>query len=762
MDDRRRQRLAVTGVVQGVGFRPFLHRLALSLGITGWARNREFGVEIEVEGTPEQLWQFRQRLPSDAPVLAQIEKVTLVEEISSAGYLDFQILESLGGAAANTQISPDIGICENCLAELRQKGNRRFRYPFINCTDCGPRFSIIKNLPYDRAQTTMSVFPMCPECAEEYGDITTRRYHAQPDCCSKCGPKVWYETPAGERREEAPFAYAQRLLAQGRILGVKGIGGIHLACNAADTEGVARLRQRKHRPHKALAVLCRDMDTVKRLCKVSPAEEVLLKSPAYPIVLLEKQLPQRLSHLSTSSRLGVMLPYTPLHTLLLDGSHGGPDTIVLTSANSKGEPVQIQNVQAMKTLSGIADGSLLHNRTIQNRCDDSVVALWQDAPYFFRRSRGYVPGAVPLLQDATGILAVGAEQKGNFALGRGENAYPSPYIGDISSLPNQDWQIEGIKAYSRLFGVTPSFFVCDRHPDYASSQWAAQEAKKQKIPLLRVQHHWAHMAACMADNALAEPCFGIIWDGTGLGEDNTIWGGECLLGDYRSFRRVGSIHPVQLPGGDRAITEIHRIALSLVYGADALQEQSLTTEQADLVGLLIHRVASPAASSIGRLFDGVYALLTGCREITYQGQAAMELEALGEQCQSNQTYSLDFYQEHSVLRFDWRPMLREIIRDKVQGVPASLCARAFENTLCQMALAQCKIKNPEKLPVVLSGGVFQNLYLLKTLVRLLAQAGFRVYTHHRVSANDEGICLGQLAIAQRSERYVSGYAAENY
>lgn len=764
MSGRRRVRITVSGIVQGVGFRPFLHRLALAHNLTGWVRNTSSGVELELEGTPEDLDAFVAGLKSDAPPLAVVEAVELFPLAGLAGYRDFSIRASQHSDGA-TLVSPDIAPCPACLRELYTPGDRRERYPFINCTDCGPRFTIIRFLPYDRPGTSMSGFSMCPDCAAEYGDISTRRYHAQPDCCPVCGPRAFYLDDKGRPLPGDPIALAQKVLAAGGILAVKGAGGIHLACNALNPAAVARLRRRKHREEKPLAVMCRDLSAVERLCRLSEEESRLLQSPRRPILLLKKNAADEHGELSANRRLGVMLPYTPLHVLLLDGSAGGPDTLVMTSANLPGRPVMTENDEALTGLQGIADGFLLHDRDIVNRCDDSLAAVYDGREYFFRRSRGYAPQPVTTEPEVSGILAFGAEQKASFAAGREHHAFLSQHIGDLKNAETLDHYRSAMQTYLRLFHIQPSLLVCDLHPDYFSTREAEGFARQDSLPLLRVQHHWAHMAACMADNRLDGEVFGIIWDGTGLGSDGTIWGGEFLVGRLQGFRRVGSIRPVRLPGGDAATKKIGRIALSLAWDAglspDALPACESSTP---LLAMLEKGISCPGASSIGRLFDGVYSLLTGRQAAAYDGQAPELLETLADEIIPGQVYPLVFYEEDGLRRFDTRPLIRAVCADAAAAISPAAIARGFMDALCQMAVEQCRVLNPERLPVVLSGGVFLNQYLLTGITRLLEDAGFSVYTHCRVSPGDEGLCLGQLAIAaaQRSvDSHVSGSTAEN-
>lgn len=766
-------RITIEGVVQGVGFRPFLHRLAEKYQICGWVRNTSRGVEGVAAGSSRCLELFLADIRSSAPPMAVIEKIEAVPEEGPGDYDRFEIRESriLPGS---TLVSPDIAVCPECAAELYDPSDRRYRYPFINCTNCGPRYTIIRSLPYDRKRTVMDSFSMCRDCAEEYSDISSRRYHAQPDCCPTCGPRAFYVD--GSTLSETggdPFLSSQQLLAEGGILAVKGLGGIHLACDALNPEAVKRLRSRKHRAEKPLALMCRSPEAVRRICRITPEEEKLLLSPARPIVLLAKADRDSFPELSFSPRLGVMLPYTPLHMLLLDGAFGGPDSLVMTSGNVPGCPVITDNSEAITCLQGIADGFLLHDRPIQNRCDDSLTAEFRGGPYFFRRSRGYVPLPIRLDADADGIFAMGAEQKASFALGRGSQAFLSPHIGDLKNGETLLHYRQALGTYQDLFRIQPRLYVCDLHPDYLSAQEAAQAAAAEDVPLIRVQHHWAHMVSCMADNRLEGPCFGIVWDGTGLGTDGTIWGGEFLEGDFESFVRKGSVRPVLLPGGDRAVREIGRIALALVCdaGMEDLSAVPLPAEKCGVLRALLTPEFSPSASSVGRLFDGVCALLLQRSDVSYEGEGAALVEALSPvetpeaDALSDLSYSRRFYltEDTGIRVFDTRPMTAEILGDLNQDKNQGGIALRFMATLCCVALDQCTALNSRKLPVVLSGGVFQNRFLLSGITALLEENGFTVYTHRQVSPSDEGLCLGQLAIAQkkRSMNHVFSNANED-
>lgn len=736
--------IEVRGIVQGVGFRPFVHRLVKEHGLSGWVRNTADGAGLELEGEEPALEAFLAALREDAPPLALIESVEARPVQGGEHFEGFSIVPSERGERMRTLISPDAGICPDCLRELLDPADRRYRYPFINCTNCGPRFTIIKSVPYDRAYTSMSEFPMCPDCEAEFEDIENRRYHAQPNCCPVCGPKTFFLDGEGRRLPGDGIEAARSLIKSGGILCVKGLGGMHLACLAEDTQAVARLRSRKHRDEKPFAVMCRDAAAARRLCELSEAEERALTSFRKPIVLLKKRARGTYMHLSENNSIGVMLPYTPLHVLLLDEDL---DCLVMTSANLSDTPIVYKNAEALEKLRGIADGFLLHDREILTRCDDSLIRIYDGRDYPVRRSRGYVPYPISVNHLAEGLLACGAEQKAGFCLAKDGYAFPSQHIGDLKNLETLDCYEEQLRHFARLFDFEPRAVACDMHPDYLSTAAAEELAAKRGIPLLRVQHHHAHMVSCMVDNGLEGECLGLIWDGTGYGTDGATWGGELLAGGARDFERLGSIRPIPLPGGDLAALEIRRIAEALRF------ESGLAGENPLLRRMLERGVSCPKSSGMGRLFDGVCALAGILAESSYEGQGAVLLEAAADEAELGE-YDLAF--EDNV--FDWRPMIRQIAA--LGEAPGTVAAK-FMNTLVSMAAAQCRAAAEQTglRRVVLSGGVFQNMYLMERLPRALKAAGLEVYTHSRVSPNDEGVALGQLMILEAS--YVSGGTAED-
>ena len=734
-----RVRIKIHGIVQGVGFRPFIHKLVRFYRLSGYIKNTSSGVELELEGERQELERFVADVPEKAPKLAVIEGVEAEYGLKCVGFSDFEIRKSETEEFRNTLISPDICICEDCLRELQNPADRRYRYPFINCTNCGPRFTIIKDVPYDRIKTSMGQFPMCPDCSSEYHNIENRRYHAQPDCCPDCGPRMFFRMKGKEAEGDDAVEEARNALKAGKIIAIKGLGGMHLACRCDDPEIIKELRRRKQRDEKPFAIMCRSTQCAEKICRISTEERKILESFRRPIVLLEKKDLGSFTELSENGYIGVMLPYTPLHYLLFGNDI---DMLVMTSANLSDTPIMYKNDEAEENLIDIADGFLLHNRDIQTRCDDSLCWVLSGSEYFARRSRGYVPFPVRV-PVTTQLLATGAEQKASFCLSKENYVFPSQHIGDLKNMETYENYEQQIEHFKRLFDINPAAVACDLHPDYLSTQYASSLG----IPVLKVQHHHAHMASCMADNNLEGTVTGLIWDGTGLGSDGIIWGGECLSGGYGGFKRTGSIVPIPLIGGDRATKELDRISYAM------MKESGITSasENPGYEYMLQNGINCPQSSGMGRLFDGI-AALTGIKEkASYEGQGAVLLEAEAVKCVEEEegTYSVSFRREQdsdSVLRFDWAPMTAEILEDISSGTPKCTVAAKFMNTLMHMAVEQCR--NAGNSRVVLSGGTFQNMYIMHRLPGMLTAAGFDVYTHRRVSCNDEGISLGQLCVLQ--------------
>jgi hydrogenase maturation protein HypF len=757
----------VRGIVQGVGFRPFIYNLALQNQLTGWVRNTSSGVEIEVNGAPPALECFLKAIKEDAPPLARIDAIES-QSCPPDGYTHFEIQESRPNPGDFMPISPDVSICADCRRELFDPADRRYRYPFTNCTNCGPRFTIIKDIPYDRPNTTMANFELCPRCRAEYENPRDRRFHAQPVACPDCGPQVWFEA-GGQRLGEGEDAIqtARAWLKQGKILAVKGLGGFHLACDATNPAAVAELRQRKRRSDKPFGLMAFDLEAAARQCLVTEADQALLQSPAHPIVLLERR-PEATVALEAAPyqhSLGIMLPYTPLHLLLLEPGPDFPDVLVMTSANLSEEPIAYEDIDARSRLVEMADGFLMHDRPIHMRVDDSVVRslapLHQGEvaaarPYFSRRSRGYAPNPLSLPEAIPSIFAAGAELKNTFCLTRQDYAFISHHIGDLENYETLCSFEEAVAHYERLFRITPERLACDLHPNYLASRYAQERATHQQLPLVQVQHHHAHLAACLAENGWtsADPVIGLSFDGTGLGTDNAVWGGEFLLGGYQGYQRLYHLAYTPLPGGDLAVRKPARMALAhlwqsgLDWESDLPPVQGLCMEERTaLRGQLEHHINTPNTSSMGRLFDAVAALL-GVRQVaSYEGQAAMELEALADPGETG-CYALAV--QDGII--DPQPLLEALIAAWRAATPLPILSARFHNSLANMSLEVCQAirRSSGSAVVALSGGVWQNQFLLKRTRQALTVAGFQVLIHHLLPPNDGCIALGQALIAAKA------------
>lgn len=764
-------RLHVSGVVQGVGFRPFVYGLAGRYGLTGWVCNTSAGVDLELNGEQQHLRLFHRALLEEAPPLSRIDAVQ-AEPCTPNGYDQFEIRRSLAAPGAFQPVSPDVSICDDCLRELLDPADRRYRYPFINCTNCGPRFTIIKDLPYDRPLTTMADFALCTDCAAEYENPLDRRFHAQPVACPVCGPHIWLEEPGDSpsqprlQREEALQA-ARDLLSRGGILALKGLGGFHLACAAADDGAVRELRRRKQRPFKPFALMMPDLQAVARHCLLGNEEERHLLSRERPIVLLQARHDSPLSAACAPGQrtLGVMLPYTPLHVLLLQRAPHFPDALIMTSGNHSEEPIVMDNAQARARLAPLADALLLHDRPIYARCDDSVVRLVagdgasEKTLYPLRRARGYAPQPVHLWRELPPILAVGAELKNTFCLTRERYAFLSPHVGDLQNLETLHAFEEGVTRLQSLFRVELQALAYDLHPDYLSTRYALERAAGEGLPAVGVQHHHAHVASLMAEHGLGgeRPVLGAVFDGTGFGEDGAIWGGEFLVAGYAGFQRPYHLAPAPLPGGDLAVRQPWRYALALLAQAGLSWDEALppvqhgraqTIQGVDPLPVLQQQLQRglncPLTSSMGRLFDAV-ASITGVRQqIHYEGQAAIELEALVDPS-CDDAYDFDL----RGAEIDPAPLLQALVADLRCQTPVPLLAARFHNGVARMVLDVCRLLRAETglREVALSGGVWQNVTLLEKCWRLLAQDGFTVYTHHQVPANDGGLALGQALVA---------------
>jgi hydrogenase maturation protein HypF len=758
--------IEITGIVQGVGFRPFVYNLAVDHGLCGWVRNTSGCVEIEVEGATDAVDSFVEKLTAKAPPLARIETVS-VTDISPDGCDAFVILKSLPQAGAYQLVSPDIATCADCLQELFDPQDRRYSYPFINCTNCGPRFTIIKDIPYDRPKTTMRKFPMCPDCQAEYEDPTDRRFHAQPNACPVCGPHIWLahksqsqtEPPLAMLQDADVIAEASHLLKAGQVLALKGLGGFHLACDATDAAAVQRLRERKHRPHKPFALMMSSMGEIRKHCWVSPAEETLLTSSASPIVLLRwRESSTVVDSVAPNNRyLGIMLPYTPLHHLLLR-EVGRP--LVMTSGNLSEEPIAKDNDEAMRRLSTLADDFLFHDRDIYARYDDSVWFMpLPDHPQPIRRARGYAPHPVRLSFPLGRILACGAELKNTFCLTRDQYAFVSQHIGDMENLETLQHLESTVKLYEQLFRAEPASIACDLHPDYLATRYAKERAAEEDLPLFEIQHHHAHIASCLADNdwpADGGPVIGVAMDGTGLGSDGRIWGGEFLIADYREFERFGHLQYLPLPGGDAATRRPYRIALAYLHQclgkiANLPFLSAVPDEETEIIRQMVERgINTPLTSSCGRLFDAVSALLNICQETTYEAQAAIELEmAAGNLERGGTIYPFSIGLDEGVHIVHLDALLQAVVEAVQGGMARHVVSAAFHNTMAEMIAQMCQLMREEGglNTAALSGGCFQNRQLLRLTVDALQSQGFEVLLHHQVPCNDGGLSLGQAVIA---------------
>ncbi len=762
---RVRMSARVEGTVQGVGFRPYVYRLARELGLDGFVLNDASGVLLEVEGDERAVEVFIARLGGEAPPLAVLEQIS-VHERSPTGERGFTIRESPRGESANAPVSADTGICEACLRELFDPANRRFRYPFINCTDCGPRFTIVRGVPYDRPLTTMAAFAMCDQCGAEYEDPGDRRFHAQPNACPSCGPAVTLldctgrPAPAGDGGDAVQAAACA--LRAGKIVAVKGIGGYHLACRADDEHAVATLRARKHREDKPFALMVGDVPAARALVALGPEEERLLGSAARPIVLARRLADADVARSVApgAPELGVMLAYSPLHHLLV---HDAGVPLVLTSGNVSDEPIAYRDEEAIERLAPIADLLLIHNRPIETRTDDSVVRVvaigGERRTLPIRRSRGYVPELLALPVSARRpLLACGAEQKNTFCLARGSRAWVGHHVGDLEHFATHNAFREGISHFETLFAVAPEVVAHDLHPGYLSSTYALERAGVEHTG---VQHHHAHLAACLAEHGLEGPAVGAIFDGTGYGTDGTVWGGELLVGGLTTFRRAGWLRPVTLPGGAAAVREPWRMAcawLTESFGAPQPLPPQLAGSVEPRAWDAMAKIAaaselSPATTSMGRLFDAVAALCGVRAAVSYEGQAAIELEALASSATHVATYEIEVINDGSALSLDPRCAVRAIAREIASGTPPAAVAAGFHAAVARATAEMClRSASAEGLDTaVLSGGVFQNRLLLEQVGLELTRGGVKVLTPIRLPPGDGGISFGQAAVAAALE-----------
>ena len=761
---QERREISVRGIVQGVGFRPFIYALARRHGLAGLVRNDAEGVHIEVEGPPEELELFLEDMREKAPPLAVVEDVSW-RPLAVRKESGFRIEESQEGVSRRALISPDVATCEECRAELFDPADRRYRYPFTNCTNCGPRFTITRSVPYDRAMTTMAHFEMCPECLEEYDDPSDRRFHAQPNACPVCGPRMKLLDRFGHElhgKPEDPILRAARMLRGRAIVAIKGLGGYHLACDPFDGGAVRALRGRKVRQDKPFALMARDLEQARELCRIGPEEEKLLTSPARPIVLLER-LPRCGITEEVAPRqntLGVMLAYTPLHHLLL---HDAGIPLVMTSGNNSDEPIAYRDEEASQQLGEIADYFLIHDRPIHMRCDDSVVRVVGRKTYQVRRSRGYAPAPTRVAESfGRHTLACGGELKNTFCVAKERHAFLSHHIGDLENYETLSSFREGVEHYCRLFDVHPELVAYDPHPEYLSTKYA-KEMEEAGLPAVGVQHHHAHIASCLADNERPgeERVIGVALDGTGYGTDGAVWGGEFLEGSMaRGFARRAHLEYAPLPGGAAAIREPWRMALAQLislYGEEETSKLPLAVVRRSgernvrlIARLVEHRLNTPPTSSAGRLFDAVAALagMPGTRRATYEGQAAVELElAAGGPARRGYPFGLRPEGEGWVV--ETRGIMGGVVEDLLAGVETGEISSRFHRTMAEVVVAGCEeIREAGGASAVaLSGGTFQNLLLIEQVLKLLAGKGFTVYRHRRVPANDGGLSLGQAVLA---------------
>jgi len=740
------QRLRVTlhGAVQGVGFRPFVYRLATEMELTGWVLNSSAGLVVEVEGPTDQLRVFAERLERERPK-ASVVSARESSWISAEGSSGFRIVASDADSSKSVNVLPDLATCAQCREELFDPANRRFLYPFTNCTNCGPRYTIVVDIPYDRPNTTMRDFVLCPECNAEYENPANRRFHAQPNACPVCGPKL-----------DSTIEDVAEVLLEGRIVALKGIGGFQLLADARNADAVARLRQRKHREEKPFALMMPSLEMARQYCEISPAELELLESQAAPIVLLQPKpgtdIAWNVAH--CSPYLGVMLPYSPLHHLLMQECRF---PLVATSGNRSDEPIAISNDEATTRLKDIADHFLMHNRPIVRPCDDSVVRLTRGRAGILRRARGYAPLGIRLVKALPPVLAVGGHLKNTVAIAVGQDVFLSQHIGDLDTVEARGAFERAIDDLCRLYSFKPEAVVCDLHPDYASTQWAEQSG----LPLIRVQHHQAHVAACAAENNVEGPYLGVSWDGTGYGLDGTIWGGEFFHVEDGQYERIAHLRPFRLPGGDAAVRQGWRSAAGLLFegfpdslflevvmpGPEEERGDSLDRasgiprlDAARIRSMLSSGMNIAATTSVGRLFDAVACIAGVARESRFEGQAAMLLENEIGRFRTEQAYPLP--------GGDWGPLIEALVADRHAQVPVPEIAAKFHNALVQWILEVAT--NAKLKQIVLSGGVFQNRYLTEHAAEALESRGFIVHMHHRVPPNDGGIALGQAVMVGSS------------
>ena len=779
---KERRFIKVEGIVQGVGFRPFVYNLASSLNLTGWVNNNSEGVYIDIEGKEEELNIFLHKLENFHPPLARIDNMTVSEKVLK-NYDEFFIKESEKNENKITLISPDLATCADCTADILDPNNRRYNYAFTNCTNCGPRFTIIKSIPYDRDKTTMAKFKMCEACHSEYTDPSYRRFHAQPNACPTCGPAVFLKDKNNcdvDLMDLSPIEFSSKLLKEGKILAIKGLGGFHLCCDALNSASIKELRNRKHRPHKPFAVMVKNLEIAEKYCFINDKERELLSGSKKPIVLLKRRLEIPLPHTIApcQATLGVMLPYTPLHELLLNS---GLDLLIMTSANINGLPLESNNELALQHLSPIADYFLLHNRDIHVSIDDSVVKVETNGDNLIervlRRARGYVPNPVTLLNQASNkkikvkeILATGPNMKNTFCIAKEDFLFLSQHNGDLENLQTLEHYKRNIEHFKNIFLFKPKYIAYDLHPHYGSTLYA----EDFELPKIGIQHHHAHIVSCMAENQIYEKVIGVAFDGTGYGTDGNIWGGEFLVCQRKNFHRAAHLAYTKLQGGNKSIEEPWRMAVSYIYesyskiGISETLNLSILNKlygnkAKTLLSVLKKDINCSLTSSMGRLFDAVSSIIGICKEVTYEGQASIELESIlytsGLLCSWEATTHkiLENSYDYSISSSDGyiietQELILGIIADKLNNMPKELISLKFHNTILSLTLYMCKLLRTDFhiSTVALSGGVFQNSYLHQNLYRILKENNFTVYTQNQIPCNDGGIALGQIVIANEN------------
>ena len=748
-----RVHLKVKGTVQGVGFRPYIHNMAKDCGLNGWVCNTSEGVVIEAEGEKNDIEDFIYRIDKENPVHSNVQSLELIF-LEVVGYKSFEIKESIIGEKT-ALIMPDIAMCEECKKEIQDTANRRYKYPFTNCTHCGPRYSIIKTLPYDRKNTTMSAFVMCDDCDKEYNDPDNRRFHAQPNACPICGPSIELCDNKGEiiGKTVTAIKMAASLIKEGNIVAIKGLGGFQLMTDARDAVAVERLRVRKNREAKPFAVMYYDIDEVKKACSVSQVEEQILCSAQSPIVLLMKKGHPVAANIAPGNPyLGVMLPYTPLHFILMQNLK---IPVVATSGNLSEDPICIDEWEAIEDLGNVADYFLIHDRPIARHVDDSIVREIKGKEQILRRARGYAPLPIFIEDGKTSVIALGSHLKNTVSVSHGSNVFISQHIGDLGSQKSNEAFRKTIDDFIGIYEEKPEVVAFDKHPDYVSSKFA----EGLELPKISVQHHYAHILSCMADNQISSPVLGISWDGAGLGDDGTLWGGEFLIINDNSFDRVAYFDPFSLPGGEIAIKEARRSALGLLYkvfGDKMFDKKSVKTfnsfepvELKNICQMLENIINTSNTSSVGRLFDAVSSMIGLCHNSKYEGQAAMQLEFAAQGYKTDEFYPYELHDNDNVLIIKYNKFLESLISDLEEGCATGMISLKFHNTLVEIIVDIAKTVNIDK--VALSGGCFQNKYLTERAIDRLTTENFKVYWHQRVPPNDGGISLGQVLAAKREK-----------